>query len=220
MKPYYNEDEIKIYHGDAREIVPTLSNIDLVLTDPPYGISAAVDNSRFSGGTVTGPRTSVGERVPVHGDDEPFDPSFLLHFPQLVLFGANNYAAKLPPSNGWIVWDKRKGLEDMEGWPLGEAELAWTNITGAVRMFRNRWMGLVRGDEHGQHFHPTQKPVRLMEWCICKAKGFGTILDPFMGSGTTLVAAKNLGRKAIGIEIEEKYCEIAAERLSQGVLNL
>jgi site-specific DNA-methyltransferase (adenine-specific)/modification methylase len=195
--------------------------VDLVLTDPPYGINAQVDNARFSGGTKTGPRTSVNERVRVVGDDKPFDPAPLLKYKRLILWGANNYASSLPQSNGWIVWDKRHGLEDMENWPLGEAELAWTNVTGAVRVFRNRWMGLVRDSELGEFYHPTQKPLNLMRWVITRwSKEGQTVLDPYMGSGTTLRAAKDLGRKAIGIEIEEKYCAIAVQRLRQEVLPL
>ena len=218
MKPYFQDESCTIYHGDCREILPRLT-ADLLVTDPPYGIDAAVDNKRFSGGTVTGPRTSVGERQKVRGDSEPFDPSHLLGFKRLILFGANNYAAKLPPSNGWLVWDKREGLEDMKDWPFGEGELAWTNVTGAVRFFRNRWMGLVRDSEHGEHFHPTQKPLALMVWILGRWTLPGQlVLDPYMGSGTTLRAAKDLGRKAIGIEIEERYCAIAAKRLEQQVL--
>lgn len=220
MKPYYEHGGITIYHGDAGELLPSLC-AGFVLTDPPYGIDATVDNMRFSGGTKTGPRAHTGPRIKVHGDTEPFDPTPLLRFPRLVLFGANNYAAKLPPSNGWIIWDKRVGLEDMEGWPFGDGEMAWTNVTGAVRFWRNRWMGLVRSDEHGEHYHPTQKPVALMAWILRKwRKPADVVLDPFMGSGSTLIAAKQASIPAIGIEIEERYCEIAAQRLSQEVLDL
>ncbi len=218
MKPYYQHGNIQIFCGDCREILQSLPTPDLVVADPPYGISIAVDNARFSGGTITGPRISVNERTVIIGDDEPFDPSHLLGFKRLVIFGANNFPEKLPTSNGWIVWDKRLGLEDMVGWPLGEAELAWTNITGAVRVFRNQWLGLVRNSERGKFDHPTQKPVALMYW-ILERWASGLVIDPYLGSGPTLEAAKRLGLPAVGIEIEEKYCEIAAKRLSQEVFD-
>ena len=220
MTPYYEDQSgIVIYHGDCRDVLPFLQKVDLLLTDPPYGTNTAVDSARFSGGTKTFGRCAVAERLPIVGDSEFFDPSHLLKFKRAIIFGANNFAAQLPPSNGWLVWDKRVGLEEMDGWPLGEAELAWTNVTGAVRMFRNRWMGVVRDTEQGDYFHPTQKPLALMRWAIRQwSKAGETVLDPYMGSGTTLRAAKDLQRKAIGIEIEERYCEIAANRLRQEVL--
>lgn len=151
---YYADHWATIYHGDCREILPSLGPVGLVLTDPPYGIDVRVDSSWFSGGSQTNDRASVQERIRVHGDTEPFDPRHLLQYPRLVLFGAQNFAQYLPPSNGWLVWDKRWGLEDIKDWPLGEGELAWTNVTGAVRFFRNRWMGLLRSDERGEHYHP------------------------------------------------------------------
>ena len=104
------------------------------------------------------------------------------------------------------MWDKRRWAEAMaeKGWPLSEAELAWTNVRGSVRVFRYLWSGILRDGEKGQHHHPTQKPVALMQWCIGFVPNARTILDPFMGSGTTVVACVELGRKFIGIEIDEK----------------
>lgn len=223
MKPYYQDESVTLYHGDALTILPAIdaSAVALVATDPPYGVAVAVDNTRFTGGSRTKDRATVQPRRKVHGDEHPFDPTPLLRFRRLVLFGAQNFAARLPTSNGWIVWDKRAGLEDVPDWPLGEGELAWTNVTGAVRFFRNRWFGLVRDAERGEHYHPTQKPLALMRWIVQSwSKEGDVILDPFAGSGTTLVAAKQTGRRAIGIEIDEGYCRVAAERLSQNVLDL
>lgn len=219
---FYEEPGITLYCGDCREILPLIEqSVDLVLTDPPYGIGTATNNARFSGGSQTILRTSVGRRDPIIDDDKPFDPTFLLHYRRLVLFGANNFAAKLPPSNGWIVWDKRVGLENMTGWPLGEGELAWTNVTGAVRFFRNRWMGLVRNSERGEFFHPTQKPTALMAWIVTQFTAPGSlVLDPFAGAGSTLLAGKETSRLAIGIEIDPRYCEIMVKRLRQEVLPL
>lgn len=219
MTPYYEHAGITIYCGDCRDVLSLLGDCDLLLTDPPYGLNVPVDNARFSGGSQYRERGHkfLQYRIPVSGDAEPFDPSHLFQFRRLVIFGANNFADKLPPSNGWIVWDKRAGLEDVD-WPLGAGELAWTNVTGAVRIFRNRWMGLVRDSERNIFDHPTQKPVVLMRWILKQWTKVGDlVIDPYCGSGPVLQAAKELGRRAIGIEIEEKYCEIAAKRLSQEV---
>lgn len=211
VKPYYEEAGIQIFHGDCREILPTLGPVDLVLTDPPYGIShrRGICGDRGKGWTLGASR--------IHGDESPFDPTpFIAN--ECILWGANYYSDKLPAAVGrWLIWDKQchGGSGD-----FSEAEIAWHNRGSAVKFFRHMWLGVQRASEVGEsRLHPTQKPMALMRWCIQQAKASGgTILDPFMGSGTTLRAAKDLGRKAIGIEIEEKYCEIAAKRLSQGVL--
>lgn len=224
MTPFYEHKGITIYHGDCREILPSLEP-DLLIADPPYGANIDVDATRFvpkrdsSWWNEPFDRSLVSKRDPVIGDDISFDPSHLLRFNRSVLFGANWYASRLPDSGGWLVWDKRKGIEDAN-WPLSEAELAWTNLCKGVRIFRHRWFGLVRESEQGQHYHPTQKPVALMRWIIAKwTKENALIVDPYCGSGPSLLAAKELARRAIGIELEEKYCEIAAKRLSQEVLD-
>jgi len=211
MKPYYERNGITIYHGDCREILPTIK-ADCVVTDPPYGVSERTD--RLSKGR--GKLAVCNDFPPVHGDDKPFDPSDWLSFP-CVLWGANHYASRLPNSPSWLVWDKREGQGPNDN---ADCEMAWTNLGGPARLFRHYWNGMLRASEKSlPRQHPTQKPVALMKWCICHTNmPSGTILDPFMGSGTTLVAAKLEGRKAIGIEIEERYCEIAAKRLAQEVL--
>lgn len=222
-EPYYSHGGITIYHGDCRDILPHVT-ADVVVTDPPYGINYNSDSRRFS--RKSSPywdcvdNSLVSSLGPVRGDDGPFDPAPWVGWP-CVLWGANHYADKLTPSGGWLVWDKRRGAEGMaeSGWPLSEAELAWTNVRGSVRVFRYLWSGLLRDGDKGEYYHPTQKPVALMRWCLSFVPD-GVVLDPFMGSGTTLVAAKQLGRKAIGIEIEERYCEIAVKRLAQEVLPL
>lgn len=216
MTPYYDDGRgITIYHGDCRDILPTLAaeSVDLVLTDPPYGVSN--DNRRHRAAHDRG-RNRDWQMI--HGDDEPFSPSHLMRFRRLVLFGANHYADKLPPSPSWIVWDKRDGAAPDSN---ADAELAWTNLGGALRMYRQCWRGFARAGSDGQgpHLHPTQKPVALMEWIIDRWTQPGDlILDPYMGSGPIPRACKNLGRRCIAIEIEERYCEIAARRLQQEVL--
>ncbi len=216
MKPYYDDGRgITIYHGDCREIAPRLGFKGLVLSDPPYGISYNREHVP-QGKHLPSPRRQV--RTVAH-DDQPFDPTPWITG-HAILWGANCYASRLPDSAVWIAWDKvtRNGL-DLR---IGEAEFAWTNCVGRTRVLRHLWSGGYRapGDDARAFLHPTQKPVALMRWCIEIARPSPRIiLDPFMGSGTTLRAAKDLGRRAIGIEIEELYCEIAAKRLEQEVLD-
>ena len=209
MKPYYEDDLVTLYHGDCREWMP---EADVIVTDPPYGIDWNTEGkSRQRGATFDFPR--------VTGDTEPFDPAFLLALGlPSVLFGANHYADRLPPSPSWFVWDKRVSMGSND---QADCEMAWTNLGGPARVYRQVWNGGAGTTENrvGRHrVHPTQKPVELMRWVVLRTAG--TVLDPFMGSGSTLVAAKSLGRRAIGIEIEERYCEIAAHRCSQEVLGL
>lgn len=215
MKPYYQDSFATIYHGDCREILPQLEPVDLVLTDPPYGIGEAAGNNKSRS------KLAVSKDYGNHDwDDKRVDPDLILLSlgitRKAIIFGGNYYSDILTANSCWLVWDKENGEND-----FADCELAWTNLKQAVRIKRHRWNGMLRkGNEERKH--PTQKPLDLMKWCILKADKDGTcetILDPFMGSGTTLVAAKNLNRKSIGIEIEEKYCEIAAKRLSQEVLN-
>ena len=209
--PYYDHDGITIYHGDCREILPLLPKVDLVLTDPPYGINHPTDyKSRGRGGIA-----ACRDYPRVFEDDRPFDPSPWLDWPCL-LFGANYFADMLPCSSGWVVWDKMRP-DDLD---QSTAELAWSNFIKGVRVFRHLWNGCMRASREDLQ-HPTQKPVALMSWVLgLRWTPDGTILDPYMGSGSTLVAAKRLGRKAIGIEIEERYCEIAARRVEAERLTL
>jgi site-specific DNA-methyltransferase (adenine-specific) len=204
VKPYYQHAGITIYHADCHEIVPSLpiSDIDLVLTDPPYGMNYDTDGSRFTLGGRSFP--------PVIGDDKPFDPSFLLRFRNLVLWGFNHFPDFLK-AGGAFVWIKRS--DAALGKFLSDAEIAWNSSGCGVYAYRDTSFPI-----SANRFHPTQKPVGLMAWCLGFYPTAQTILDPFMGSGTTLIAAKNAGKQVIGIEIEERYCEIAAKRLSQEVL--
>ena len=207
MIPYYDEGGITIYHGDCREVLPTIQDAcEVVVADPPYGINLDTGGGR-PGGTAY-PK--------IYGDDEPFDPAHLLALElPTVLWGANHYASRLPESKGWIAWDKvkRNDIDQKQA----EMELAWTNFLARPRVFRHMWMGGYRDSERGELYHPTQKPIALMAWLINLLPA-GTIIDPYLGSGPVLVAAKAMGRRAIGIEMSEHYCEIAARRLAQGVL--
>ena len=205
--PYYQEDGIVIYCGDCRDILPTLEPVDLVLTDPPYGISLDTSYSKY--------KNSISYNA-IKNDEIPFNAFFLLQYgKKLIIWGANCFANTLPNFPGWLAWIKidRNGAKIRQS----EMELAWTNFIARPQCFRWTWIGAYKeGQEHCM-VHPTQKPLPLMRWCLSFADG--NVLDPFMGSGTTPVAAKHLGRKAIGIEIEEKYCEIAVKRLAQGVFS-
>ena len=214
LKPYYDHDGILIYNADCKDVLPTLGSFDILLTDPPYGIGADNRKQILSRGKLAVP-IDYGES---DWDSAPPDSDLLKVCRQLcksqVLWGGNYF--DVPPSSCWLVWDKDNGSND-----FADCELAWTNLQKAVRKFKWRWNGMLqeKAGRHKEHrVHPTQKPVPLMRWCLSLVPDAKTVLDPFMGSGTTLVAAKLEGRKAVGIEINEKYCEAAANRLAQGVL--
>jgi DNA modification methylase len=214
MKPYYQDESVTIYNADCRDVLPTLDKVDLVLTDPPYGIGEAAGKNKSRGEFAI--PTDYGNDS---WDEQPVDPVLLALVRSKgetqIIFGGNYY--DLPPTSCWLIWDKENGATD-----FADAEMAWTNMKSAVRLFKYNWNGMWQGDMKNKEKrqHPTQKPMPVMRWCIEQSKTAGTILDPFMGSGTTLRAAKDLGRKAIGIELEEKYCEIAAKRMSQLVMKL
>ena len=213
-KPYYRDDYATIYHGDCLDILPSLPKVDLVLTDPPYGIG----RDRGMGGKG---KAGLCPRNPKRYEggwdsDRPVDALLLALGAAVncIVWGGNYYTDVLPQQPKWLVWDKEQTMPS-----YSDAELAWTTLAGvAVKMLRYSGNGLMAREKNRQH--PTQKPLALMAWCIILAGDVQTILDPFVGSGTTLVAAKRLNRRAIGIELEERYCEIAARRLSQGVLPL
>ena len=199
-----------LYLGDCREIVKELPSAAAVVSDPPYGMNWNTNTSRFSGG----PRKSVMRRGQgrsdwgsIANDDKPFDPAEWLPFPEVILWGANHFAARLPVGTQ-LVWVKR--LDAAFGSFLSDAEVAWQKGGHGVYCWRDTSLC----GEAKYREHPTQKPLDLMRWCIKRMKA-STILDPFMGSGTTGVACVKLGRKFIGIEIEPKYFNIACKRIEQ-----
>lgn len=216
MKPVIIGD-CQLYLGDCALILPTLQKVDAVITDPPYGIGMGKSENNQGG--------KYGKQSGEKHADLDWDSSipsiecFKLIFDSAVvqiIFGANYFIDRLTNSRGWIVWDK---LND-NFYSTSDGELAWTNVPVRLRFFR-RSHGLDKGfmnkDQYGNS-HPTQKPVELMKWCIndyLKDYKTETILDPFMGSGTTGVAAVQMGRKFIGIEREPKYFDIACKRIEQ-----
>jgi len=208
MKPYYQDEWVTIYHGDCREILPSLPKVDLVLTDPPYGIGW--------GGSSASTRDWDG----IVGDDKEFDLGFILGMEcRVIAFGANCYPNQLPHRGRWICWDKR--VDPRADKMLGRAfELAWVNKhSGFDKIYRVMHGGVVNSDI-GKRQHPTQKPTSLFKMILLDYPELSTVLDPFLGSGTTAMACKSLQRQCIGIEIEEKYCEMAAKRCSQSVMTL
>jgi DNA modification methylase len=221
--PYYQDDWCVIWNADCREVLPYLPKVDLVLTDPPYGIRYRArkiqEHERRTNSTYY-------EHERIVGDDIPFDPApILLIATLIVLWGANHFADKLPARGGWWVWDKKGDPRFYGKTTFSDCEIAWTNSGNRALMYRQIWNGIIReGEDHGRlnfgRVHPTQKPVELMRWCMRQLNYPALVLDPFMGSGTSLVAAKQLGRYSIGIEIERNYCDIATERLRQEPLPL
>lgn len=213
-----------LYLGDCREILPTLPKVDAVVTDPPYGIGLQTRNAGRSerpyqkaGDVARRASTEKHDFDPIVGDDEPFDPAHLFGLADsMVLWGANNYASRLPDSMCWFSWDKKCGkAADSD---IGDCELAWTRGLRfkTVRAFRHMWAGFQRDSEvGGKRLHPTQKPVALMEWSVNFFPAAQVIIDPYMGSGTTGVACRRLGRGFIGIEKVEKYFDIACRRIEE-----
>lgn len=195
-----------LYLGDCREILPTLPKVDAVITDPPYGIG---ENSyRVANRGKLAKAIDYGN---FDWDTEPASADLidacLTAGKMAIIFGGNYF--QLPPSRCWLVWDKQNGGND-----FADCELAWTNITGSVRIFRHMWNGMLRASERNtQRVHPTQKPVALMKWCIERANNPRSIIDPFMGSGTTGIASMDMGCSFIGIEKDERYFEIACRRI-------
>ena len=190
-----------LYLGDCRDILPTLPKVDAVITDPPYGIDK--DGQKRTTGGHGGRKAYEflgwdAERP----EPEVFD-LILQAADASVIWGGNYFADLLPPTMRWLVWDKGQRINQSDG------ELAWTSMQAALRICTMNRVELLKDGAQ----HPTQKPVALMAWCIKQAGDPETILDPFMGSGTTGVACMTLGRKFIGIEREPKYFEIACRRI-------
>jgi site-specific DNA-methyltransferase (adenine-specific) len=212
INPYYQDGAVVIYHADCRDILPLIpdKSIDLVLTDPPYGI----DYKAFY--------PLQDDFIPMVGDDGGLDLSFLFKLPyDLVIFGANNMPYLLPHKGVWLCWDKRV-IPKADKVIGSQFELLWTNKThGFQKIYRVQHGGVINDNAKNQpRLHPTEKPIRLLELILLDYPKAEMILDPFFGSGTTGMACKKLNRKCIGIEIEEKYCEIAANRCRQSVMNL
>ena len=186
-----------LYLGDCIDILPTLDKVDAVITDPPYGLG-----DRMKGGTWAEKQEFKDMVV---WDTAPPSIENLLNIASkakiCVFWGGNYYG--LPASRCWLVWDKQNAVPTMS-----DCEIAWTNLDANTKRFSHPVGRVLNG-------HPSEKPLRLMEWTLKTVKASGVILDPFMGSGTTGVAAIQMGHKFIGIERESKYFDIACKRIEQ-----
>ena len=214
-----------LYLGDCREISPALQGVDAVISDPPYGMEWDTDSTRFSGGKSAAMlKKRRGEGRSNYGDiahdDEPFDPSPWLDYPAVVLFGCNHYAQRLPVGTT-LVWLKKD--KHLWGTFLSDAELAWMKGGHGVYAYLKSFPPPVRAVDAGGDpccpvgIHPTQKPVALMAWCMERAKvpEGATVLDPYMGSGTTGIACLRTGRNFVGIEKDPKHFATAVARLER-----
>jgi DNA modification methylase len=199
-----------LYLGDCLEILPTLDKVDAVITDPPYGVKRDKGFEGFGGfgKPIARIRDEDADWDSSRPSKETFD-LILQNCTFAFIFGGNYFADILPQSTHWVVWDKLNTMPT-----FGDCELAWTNSDRkSVKKITVEYNGLIGKEKNRQH--PTQKPVILLEKVLKAYDKHETILDPFMGSGTTGVACMNLGRQFIGIEIEQKYFDIACERIEQ-----
>ena len=192
----------ELWHGDCREVLPLLPHVDLMLTDPPYGIG--IDGQKesvnrkahdFLGWDNETPERLVFEMLRYKSNGQ-------------IVWGGNYFTDKLPhPTKGWLFWDKGQ-----RGLTMSDGELAWTSFTFPMRAYTLNRVAL---QDDGGTEHPTQKPLRLMTWCLGLVPDARTVCDPFAGSGTTGVACAQMGRQFYGIERERKYFDIACERIAR-----
>jgi site-specific DNA-methyltransferase (adenine-specific) len=209
-----------LYLGDCARIAPLTGPFDAIVTDPPYG-QALKTNVRRSAGDA--------KRYPdrIAGDDAPFDPAWLFDLaPVALVWGAHQFARRLPADGRWLVWDKRAGKVPSKA--QADGEMAWANrnapgVSG-LRIFRLLWDGqcvdgAAREDVAAgrPRVHPTQKPLALMRWCLAQIDlpAGAHVVDPYMGSGSTGVACLDAGLRFTGMEIEPQYFEVAVRRISE-----
>jgi len=207
-----NKLTVELHLGDCLEVMKSIpdKSVDAVITDPPYGMGLNTD--------WRGMKRWKGEAHvydPIIGDDSHFDPAPFLEVGRVHIFwGAQYFCHSLPETGGWLVFNKR-GNGKPSAICFGDCELGWCDVGQSVRMYSQMWHGVARWSTEGR-LHPTQKPIGLMKWCIERYTHEGdTVLDPFMGSGTTGVACVQTGRNFIGIEIDPTYFAIAERRIRE-----
>jgi site-specific DNA-methyltransferase (adenine-specific) len=211
LTPYYKDAQVTLYLADCNDVLPELwepAIYDLLLTDPPFGIGRDGQS---------GPEIGAAGARKAHGfggwdDKPPSKETFSLMFRSScaqIIWGGNFFVDRIPAARGWFVWDKIQRIIQSDG------ELAYTSIDQPLRI-----VSCSRSELNGDGaVHPTQKPIKLMKWCISQVPWAKNVLDPFCGSGSSLLAAKEMGLRACGVEISERYAEIAANRLRQSVLS-
>lgn len=215
VSPFYEEPGIALYQGDCLEVLPALGikpgDVALLWADPPYGMKAVERRHGYRKG-----HRKLTDWNPIAGDAGPFDPAPLLAYPRAVLWGANYYADRLPPSGSWWAWDKK-----CQPWECDQAdgEMAWTNLGGPPRFYRQQWL---QGTDtsKAKRVHPTQKPEALASWGFQRAglKAGDLVVSPYLGSGPEAAAAKRMGLRFIGVELVPEYLSACVDRLRQGVL--
>ena len=223
MKLYYSHAGITIFNGPFDAAIAADWDCSTVLADPMYGNNVNTSGAKSKRGNREFKNCSLDGKDwnLLASDAEPFDPTPLLEYEEVVIWGANHFCSRLPNAPKWIVWDKRCGGASDDN---ADCEMAWTNLPGPARLYSHLWRGWIRGGEEnisisGPKLHPFQKPVALMRFILSLSKTTGAVLVPYMGSGPELVAAKEIGRKAVAFEIEERFCEAAAKRLQQEILS-
>ena len=203
-------NDYKLHQGDCLDIMSTFKDkeFDLCLTDPPYGIIQDLESYQDWG---------VAKQLDyekVEWDETPLSSEQLQEIIRVsenqIIFGGNHFHTILPQSRGWYIWDKRVGIPSNN---FSDAELIWSSFNRQVRTFHHKWVGFIRDSEKGrERVHPTQKPVKLMEWLLDSVKDIKTVVDPFIGSGTTMFACQNRRLDCTGIEISPHYCDIVEKR--------
>ena len=208
----------ELWHGDCREVLPLLPKNAAIVSDPPYGmawvqVSPAQGKHSKNGGGRTGGSTSKHYGATITNDSEPFDPTHLLGWPYVILWGSNHYSNKLPKGAA-LVWIKK--AESCWGAFLSDAELAWAKPGVGVYCFRDYSTGQADA-RRGLRAHPNQKPTSLMQWCVQRTPEYMPVIDAYMGSGATGLACVEMGRPFYGIEIERRWFDAACERIDRAL---
>lgn len=207
-----------LYHADCMEVLPLLPKVDAVITDPPYGLGVKHNGGGGGAKSTWKHKPSVAQEFDMERPSAAVFDALLAAGKNHVVWGGNYFTDYLPPSMCWLIWDKC-----LHGFTTSDFEMAWTSYNKAARRL-NYPCGNERGfapkSKEARKFinsHPTQKPVGVMKWCIEAAGMPETVLDPFMGSGSTGVACMNLGRSFIGIERDRRYFDISCERIERSL---